>query len=431
MADKIIRCYHCGREGPQSANNWAYCVECERALRETLCPPEAVDFCKAGGFVRKDQVSGELQVDIRCWHHSPEWRNRLLGELGKLKQVQRLQVNIIGGEYVDDLVASIGDGSALQELDLAHTQLTDCGLGRISTFTKLKALDLSGTRITDNGLVHLTGLPRLATLSLSATPVTTGGLAHLVAMLTLQALDLSYTNIDDDALTVLGRLPGLRSLSLADTPISDLSMEPLAQLASLSSVELQGSLVTAEAVEGLQSRQSGLHVTWAPSSKRIGYWARDRWAERKARGDSVGEGSGPLLNEQAEKESYFIHPRHLVDAGWEIEERPRIVQYLSDAPAIAFSGGMSYCRFGCGWNGSSERSDGVWVWPEGLAHYVQCHDVRLPDDLVLHMRARGFRPSVGVGQTSIGPPESSAYWRYWCRLQLGRLRGAGRTRCCS
>jgi hypothetical protein len=419
MAGKIIRCHHCGRRGQQSANNWAYCVECERALRETLCPPEAVDFRKAGGLVWKDQVSGELQVDIRTWHPSPEWRDRLLVELGKLKHVRRLKVSI-GGGYADDLVAGIGDGSSLQELDLAHTRLTDRGLGSIRAFGRLKALDLSGTRVTDNGLVHLAGLPRLSTLSLSATRVTTAGLAHLGGMPTLEALDVRHTNVDDAALTVLGRLPGLRSLSLADTRISDLSMEPLARLASLSSVELQGSLVTADAVEVLRSRRPGLHAQWAPSLKLIGYWSPDRRALSRACGDDPGDSSGPPFYGEAEGEGFFIHPRHLVDPAWEVEERPRIVQYLSDAPAIAFACGMSYCRFGCGWNGSAERSDGVWAWPEGLPHYVQCHDVRLPDGLISDMRARGFRPPAGGGRTRTGPHPSSAYWRHWCRLRLGR-----------
>jgi hypothetical protein len=412
-------------------------VECERTLRETPYPPEEADFRKAGGLVRKDQVSGELQVDIQLWDSSRESRNRLFGGLGKLRNVRSLKGSIVGG-YADDLVASIGDSSALQELDLHYTGLTDAGLGRIRSFTELKTLDLSGTTITDNGLVHLAGLPRLSTLSLSATRVTAGGLAHLVGMLALEALDISHTNINDDAFTMLGQLPELRSLFLANTLISDRSIEPLAQLANLSSVDLQGSLVTVQAVDVLQSRRPGLHAKWAPSLKLVGYWAPDPWAAMRAGrlmswvGWVVRRVYGTLFgNTGREEESFIIHPRHLVDPGWKIEERPWIVRYLSDAPAIAFYCGRSYCRFGCGWNGSAERSDGVWVWPEGLAHYVQCHGVRLPDDLVSHMRGRGFRPPASVSLTSTRPATSSAYWRYWAGFQLSRSRGPGRTSHCS
>jgi hypothetical protein len=389
-----------------------------------MYPPEEADFSKVGGRIRKDRVSGELLVDIRSWHPSREWRNRLIGGLGKLTNVRSLKCSSLVGEYVDDLVASIGDSSALQELDLEGSRLTNHGLRTIRSFTKLRTLNLSRTPITDHGLAHLATLPQLSTLSLRATRVTAGGLAHLAGVRALEELDVSYTNLNDDALTMLGRLAKLRSLSLADTLISDLSIEPLAQLANLSSVELQGSLVTAQAVEGLQSRRPELRAKWAPSLMLIGYWAPDRWAHMWA-GRLLSEVGWVLrraygnLFGNSEEESYIIHPRRLVDRGWRIGERPWIVRYLSDAPVVAAYCGMSYCRFGCGWNGSAEKSDGVWIWPEGLAHYVQCHSVRLPDDLLSHMRGRGFRPSVSVSQTSTRPAVSSAYWRYWAGLQLG------------
>ena len=31
------------------------------------------------------------------------------------------------------------------------------------------------------------------------------------------------------------------------------------------------------------------------------------------------------------------------------------------------------------------------LWPEGLAHYVEVHAVRLPDEFIDHMRSRGWR----------------------------------------
>ncbi|WP_212823110.1 hypothetical protein [Catellatospora sp. TT07R-123] len=44
--------------------------------------------------------------------------------------------------------------------------------------------------------------------------------------------------------------------------------------------------------------------------------------------------------------------------------------------------GVSLCRLcGCG-NGSAEQTDGEFIWPEGLAHYVEDHRVRLPDEFI-------------------------------------------------
>jgi hypothetical protein len=41
--------------------------------------------------------------------------------------------------------------------------------------------------------------------------------------------------------------------------------------------------------------------------------------------------------------------------------------------------------------GSRDLTDGVWVWPEGLAHYVEEHDVMLPDAFLHTMRANEWK----------------------------------------
>jgi hypothetical protein len=73
--------------------------------------------------------------------------------------------------------------------------------------------------------------------------------------------------------------------------------------------------------------------------------------------------------------------------------------------------GLSPCRL-CGQlNGSAEYTDGTYVWPEGLAHYVMEHDVRLPDEFVSHVR----RSHEGFGG-SLSPEYDRAGKR-------GRVRG--------
>ncbi|PZG14875.1 hypothetical protein C1I95_20805 [Micromonospora craterilacus] len=37
------------------------------------------------------------------------------------------------------------------------------------------------------------------------------------------------------------------------------------------------------------------------------------------------------------------------------------------------------------------RSDGVWVWPDGLAHYLRSHSMAPEADLLAHIRASGYR----------------------------------------
>jgi hypothetical protein len=152
------------------------------------------------------------------------------------------------------------------------------------------------------------------------------------------------------------------------------------------------------------------------------------------------------------------HPQPLVDHSWEMARRHQIVEYLRSAPVWGYCCGSSYCRFGCTrdcWiksedpsqgeyrevyspyivitdgheehlvrdesgyylkqvkpmlNGHRAQCDDVWCWPEGLAHYVETHGIRLPDEFVAHAAARLFqRGSGGVWVT-----EDDRFWRKWC-----------------
>jgi hypothetical protein len=71
-----------------------------------------------------------------------------------------------------------------------------------------------------------------------------------------------------------------------------------------------------------------------------------------------------------------------VDSRWSSDEREAVIDWLESGVGIRFFLGPSRCRL-CGrHNGSSEASDGTYLWPAGLAHYVREHGVRLPTLLV-------------------------------------------------
>ena len=73
-----------------------------------------------------------------------------------------------------------------------------------------------------------------------------------------------------------------------------------------------------------------------------------------------------------------------VDSSWDAEERDDVAYYLSRGLVAVGFMGYSRCRF-CGENnGNLELSDGVFIWPEGLGHYLIEHGVRLPDEFVRH-----------------------------------------------
>jgi hypothetical protein len=77
-----------------------------------------------------------------------------------------------------------------------------------------------------------------------------------------------------------------------------------------------------------------------------------------------------------------------VDPNWREDERRRVGEYLRRGTRVNQSRGISLCRFCERNNGSAELADGVYCWPEGLAHYVSEHDVRLPGEFVGHALSR-------------------------------------------
>jgi hypothetical protein len=93
-------------------------------------------------------------------------------------------------------------------------------------------------------------------------------------------------------------------------------------------------------------------------------------------------------------DAFFPDPRCLVGSGRDPTDRELIVAYLRSGQVYARWRGLSYCRFRCGIDpslmGSRCLTDGAWVWPEGLAHYVEAHSVRLPEEFMRGMEARGW-----------------------------------------
>jgi hypothetical protein len=113
----------------------------------------------------------------------------------------------------------------------------------------------------------------------------------------------------------------------------------------------------------------------------------------------------------------YPDPAALIDPAWEPERRDRIRHYLQSGKPLAQYAGFSSCRFAdCKHPerdrlGTKDLTDGRWIWPEGLWHYVQDHAVRLPDELVATAAARDFTiPSDLSDQVVDADP---AFWLRW------------------
>ena len=84
--------------------------------------------------------------------------------------------------------------------------------------------------------------------------------------------------------------------------------------------------------------------------------------------------------------------------------------------------GLSWCRFYCDREmGSGELSDGVWVWPEDLGHYVRNHGVVLPEEFIRHALAAA--PPLPKSRWAAREDLNYDFWRDWCRThRSGRYR---------
>lgn len=71
---------------------------------------------------------------------------------------------------------------------------------------------------------------------------------------------------------------------------------------------------------------------------------------------------------------------------WSEDEREDVTDYLRHGQVTRASMGYSPCRM-CDKrdNGCLELTDGTYVWPEGLAHCIAEHGVRLPQEFVQHV----------------------------------------------
>lgn len=74
-----------------------------------------------------------------------------------------------------------------------------------------------------------------------------------------------------------------------------------------------------------------------------------------------------------------------VDEAWDIAERAVVIDYLETAPQVRFYRGMSHCRVCHCFNGSTEHSDGVYLWPQGYSHYLREHGVKPPAEFIAHI----------------------------------------------
>jgi hypothetical protein len=86
------------------------------------------------------------------------------------------------------------------------------------------------------------------------------------------------------------------------------------------------------------------------------------------------------LGFQYQKEDY-------IDTSCPAESRKKIASYLHNSPfALVAQQPAAECPF-CGEDIylSAYKSDGIWLWTDSLAHYVEHHDFCIPNAMAEHI----------------------------------------------
>jgi hypothetical protein len=91
---------------------------------------------------------------------------------------------------------------------------------------------------------------------------------------------------------------------------------------------------------------------------------------------------------RGDEASDWPDPAAFIDPQWESSEREMVRDHLRGGFVVRAYLGKSTCRL-CGEPiGSLELSDGTFIWPEGLVHYLDEHHVRLPHRFAEHVRSQ-------------------------------------------
>ncbi len=125
--------------------------------------------------------------------------------------------------------------------------------------------------------------------------------------------------------------------------------------------------------------------------------------------------------------SGYPRPQRLVGA-WRPEPQAIVLAHLRSGVVFESYRGRSFCRFSCGAPpkamGHRDLTDGVWVWPEGLAHYVEVHSVRLPERFIAHAIAHPDASTARVPEAREGLIDEAS-WLAWGKQQGASLELAG------
>ena len=99
-----------------------------------------------------------------------------------------------------------------------------------------------------------------------------------------------------------------------------------------------------------------------------------------------------IFRSSTDPPSLFPRFDEFVDPDWLPYDKNQIVLYLATAPMVLTTSlpdtECEICKSIL--TVGTFRSDGEWLWPDNLAHFVGHHNIVLPDEMVNKIRAMNY-----------------------------------------
>lgn len=127
---------------------------------------------------------------------------------------------------------------------------------------------------------------------------------------------------------------------------------------------------------------------------------------------------------------FLADPRRIIDVLGCCYYPEQVVRYLEAGHTASSYLGYSICRC-CGATGaalgSRDLTDGIWVWPEGLTHYLRAHGLSLPPGLLDTMARHDYTVPAFAHGGGDAVPQAYDYsdWCSWAASVYARRRRPG------
>ena len=213
--------------------------------------------------------AGCVNLEALNLHASLFTKDEMAAILTACATLKKLKILCVSNNALsDEMFKGIQRCSALEEIDVSQSPITDKTLASFSNLPSLTRLMVEGTRVTDEGLKNLT---KLVELSVGTTKVSNKGLVPLKSLKRvsinnseidsfeglegvthldisfsllkglkginpqIEELQLSGNEVGEDELKRLEECKSIRVLALKNCPIGDSSVETLSKLTGAAS----------------------------------------------------------------------------------------------------------------------------------------------------------------------------------------------------